>query len=174
MRRTCFMKPTPPIAGLLTGLLFAILAVPLGAAPLSAQPSPETRVGRGFGPVYDAAHEITLNGTIQEVVLRHVVGSPAGMHLMVAGPQGMVDTHLGPFLSKETKEALRAGTPVEMVGAMTTLRGKEYFLARVLTVGSRTVKVRGASGVLLRGEAPRAHHLRIARVSHTESNGGAR
>jgi hypothetical protein len=174
MMRTGFTKPTRLIARLLTGLLLAILAIPLGAVPLSAQPSPETRVGRGFGPVYDAAHETTLTGTIQEVVLRHAVGSPAGLHLLVAGPQGMVDTHLGPFLSKETKEALKAGTPVEIVGAMTSLHGKEYFLARLLTVGGRTVKVRGPHGVLLRGEAPRAHHIRIARVSHLEANGGAR
>ena len=33
MRRTRFTKPFPLIAGLFSGLLFAILAVPLGAQP---------------------------------------------------------------------------------------------------------------------------------------------
>ena len=95
-------KPTRLIAGLLCGLLLAILAVPLGAQPAST-----THPAQGFGPVYDASHEITLNGTIQEFVTKRVVGSPTGMHLLVAGPDGVVDARVGPFLSKETKEALR-------------------------------------------------------------------
>ena len=57
------VKPTWLIAGLLTGLLFAILAVPLGATT-----APDSRAGRGFGPAYDAVHETILSGTIQEVV----------------------------------------------------------------------------------------------------------
>ena len=141
MSRNCLTKPTRTIAGLLTGLLFAILAVPLGA-----QPAPESRVGHGFGPLYDAAHETTLHWTIQEVVTKHAVGSPAGMHLLVAGPQGVVDAHVGPFLSKETKEALQTGTPVRIVGAMASLHGKNYLLARELTVGGTTVTVRSEHG----------------------------
>ena len=85
MKRTCLTQPARMIAGVLTALLFAIVAVPLGA-----QPASESRPGRGFGPVYDTAHETTLNGTIREVVTKHVAGSPAGMHLLVAGPQGVV------------------------------------------------------------------------------------
>src|SRR5580658_2413542 len=107
------------IAVLLSGLLFAILAV-----PLPAQPAPESRSPRGFGPFYDAAHEVTLHGDIQQVVTRRVLGSPAGMHLLVAGPEGLVDAHVGPFLGKETRTTLHAGTPIELVGAMTSIRGK--------------------------------------------------
>jgi hypothetical protein len=62
MRCMRLMKPTRMFAGLLAGLLFAILGV-----PLCAQAAPECSAGRGFGPGYDALHEITLNGTIQEV-----------------------------------------------------------------------------------------------------------
>jgi hypothetical protein len=55
------------IAALLAGFMFAILAVPLGA-----ETAPPSRAGHGFGPVYDAAHEITVTGTIQKVVTKKV------------------------------------------------------------------------------------------------------
>jgi hypothetical protein len=142
------MKTAGLIAGVLTGLLFAVLAAPLGA-----QTASESLPGQGFAPTYDAAHEITLHGTIQEVVTRHAVGSPAGMHLLVAGPQGVVDAHVGPFLSSETKAALLTGAPVQIVGAMSSLHGKDYLLARLLTVGGRSVTLRSEHGLLVHERA---------------------
>ncbi len=169
MSRTRLTKPTPIIAGLLSALLFAILAV-----PLAAQPAPESRSPRGFGPFYDAAHEITLHGDIQQVVTRHVVGSPVGMHLLVAGPEGLVDAHVGPFLSKEMKEALHTGTPVQIVGAMTSLNGKNYLLARELNVGGTTVTLRSKTGFLLRSHPSRVAPDGSQKTSQPESDGGAR
>ena len=165
MRRIRLTKPIPMIAGLVAGLLFAILAVPLGA-----QPASETHVGHGFGVIYDRAHEITLSGDVQQVVTRHIVGTPGGMHLLVTGPRGLVDAHIGPFLSKEMNEALHTGTPVQIVGAMATLNGKNYLLARELTVGGTTITVRSEHGFLRRSQ------LTLARHSATEKtlNGGAR
>lgn len=167
MNRIRLTNPPQMTAGLLTGLLFAVLAVPLGA-----QAAPESRVGRGFGPAYDVAHETILSGTIQDVVTRHEIGSPAGMHLLVASPQGIVDTHVGPYLSKEMKEALRSGTPVQIAGATLTLHGKEYFLARQLTVGGRTVTIRSTRGFLVQPHGNRT--ARITKTAQVERNGGAR
>jgi len=146
MSSSRLMTSTRMIAGVLAGLMFAIVAVPLGAETV-----PPSRVGRGFGPVYDAAHEITVTGTIQKVITKNVRYSPAGMHLLVAGPQGLVDSHVGAFLNKETKETLHAGTPVELVGAMTSIHGRSYLLVRQLTVGDDTVNVRTKHGALLIG-----------------------
>ncbi len=166
-------KPARMIAGLLTGLLFAILAAPLGAKTV-----PDSRAGQGFGPAYDAAHEIILHGTIQEVVTKHAIGSPAGMHLLVAGPQGVVDAHVGSLLSKKTEEALHTGTPVQIVGANVSLHGKEYFLVRLLTVGGRTVTVRSEHGLLVREHSPRVARSKTEnkteKTSQVELNGGAR
>jgi hypothetical protein len=170
MKNTRITKATRLIAGLLTCLLFAILAVPLGA-----QPAPDSRTSRVVVPAYDAAHEITLNGSIQKVVTKHVKGTPAGMHLMVTGSKGLVDTHLGPFMSKETKEALVAGVPVKIVGAMKTERGKNYLMARELTVSGRTITVRNEHGALAH-PVTRARHPRTAtkETAKVELNGGAR
>jgi hypothetical protein len=170
------LTDTRLIAGLLSGLLLATMAVSLDAHAASV-----SRTGRGFGPVYDAAHETTFEGTIQEVVLKHTAGSPAGMHLMVAGPQGLVDAHVGPFMSKKTKAALQAGVPVRIVGANTTVRGKTYFMARQLTVDGNVVTVRNARGFLVLAHSDRPHVGRSkARTkidttrTETGFNGGAR
>jgi hypothetical protein len=173
MRRSRTTKPIPisikMTAGLLAGLLFAILAVPLGAA----QPASETRTGHGFGVVYDAAHEITFTGSVQEVVTRRMPGRPAGMHLMVVGPQGLVDAHVGPFLSREIKDALHTGTPVQLVGAMASLRGKNFLMVRELNVGGTKVIVRSEHGFLVRSQGvnPKTKDKETASVV---SNGGAR
>jgi hypothetical protein len=170
MSRNRWTKPIRLIAGLLVGLLFAISAIPLGA-----QPVPETR-GRGFGIPYDATHEITFNGSIQTIVTKHVVGHPAGIHLLVAGPQGVVDAHVGPFLPKATRAALHSGTSVRIVGAMASERGKTYLLARELNVGGTTVKVRNTRGFLVHFHtvpawATKAKTRKTAKVA---VNGGAR
>jgi hypothetical protein len=149
MRRSrLFLVPRP--ARLLICLLFTISSI-----PLVAQGTPKSSAGRGFGPSYDAARETTFSGTIQEVVTQRDAGGPAGMHLLVAGPQGVVDTHVGPFLSKETTAALQNGTFVQVIGAPLSLHGKNYFLARQLTVGGRTVTVRSEQGFLVHQSAPR-------------------
>jgi hypothetical protein len=160
-------NPVSILAGLMTGLLYAVLAIPTGA-----QATPESHAGRGFSPAYDAAHETTLTGTIQEVVTQHIAGSPPGMHLLVAGPEGVVDTHVGPFLSQEMKEALHTGTPVQIVGSMMQLHGKGYFLARELSIGSHTITIRSARGFLV---YPHADGVVKARATvKAEENGGAR
>jgi hypothetical protein len=169
------MTNTRLIAGLLSGLLFATMAVSLDAHAAS-----ESRAAQGFGPVYDAAHEITFEGTIQEVVVKHTPGSPAGMHLMVAGPNGLVDAHVGPFMSKEIKEVLQAGVPVRMVGANTTIHGKTFFLARQLTVDGKLVTVRSPRGFLVSAHSSehggqfKTRTTTDSTRTETDLNGGAR
>jgi hypothetical protein len=151
------------------------LSVSLVSVPVMAQPADAV----GHGPVgYDRAHEISMSGTITEVIATPEPGSPVGLHLMVAGAQGMVDAHIGPYMTEETQEALHAGTPVEMVGAMETVHGKDYFLVRQVTVGGLVVKVRSANGILLRAQSSGARHRVVheeaVKTAATESNGGAR
>lgn len=167
MNRSRFTIPIPLIAGIVA--LLTIVSV-----PLIAQPADQTQAAKGIGPVYDAAHEITLDGWIQEVVTKHTPGRPAGIHLLVMGPDGVVDAHVGPFLSKETRAALQAGAPVRIVGAMVSLRGTDYLLARLMTVGGRTVTVRGEHGILAPLPAAGHTHAAVEKQSQTESNGGAR
>jgi hypothetical protein len=150
MTHTCLKKPARTIAGLLTGLLFTIVTI----QPI-AQTAADSPAQHPLIPSYDKAHEITLNGTVQEVVTRRVAGSPFGMHLLVAGPEGVVDAHVGPYLSQDTREALHAGLPVQIVGAMEETHGGRYLLARQLIFGGHTVTVRSENGFLVRAREPR-------------------
>jgi hypothetical protein len=151
-------NPAPLFAGLFAALLFATLTLPLAAQ--TAQ-EPQTRP-EAFG--YDKTREITLTGTIQEAVSQRSVGSPIGMHVIVTGSQGNIDAHLGPYLPKAAQDALHLGTPVQIVGAVETLHGKNYLLARQVIFGGQTVTIRNQNGFLLRPHTPRA-----ARTTSTAS-----
>ncbi len=171
MRRMCGAFPVPPIAGLLAGLWLAIVTVSL-AVSLNAQPADSSGPHPTLG--YDKAHEITINGTVQEVIAKPAAGSPVGLHLVVTGEKGAVDAHLGPYLSKDTIAALRAGIAVQIVGATETLHGKQYLLARQVIFSGRLVTVRSANGLLMQGHRPHARRGGSAKAAAFESNGGAR
>lgn len=155
MRCTRLKIPARMIAGLLTGLLFAI--VPLQP---SAQTAADSRTQHPVKFGYNKAREITLNGTVQEVVTKRAAFSPVGMHLLVAGPDGVVDAHVGPYLTKDIQAALHAGLPLQVVGAMEESHGKQYLLARQLIFGGRTVTVRNENGALARVRGPRMAHTK--------------
>jgi hypothetical protein len=167
--RSSARKRTPLIAGLMAGLLVAIVSV-----PLVAQPTTETRPpAKGFGADYDAAHETTLNGTIEKITTKREIGKPAGMHLLVSGPSGVVDAHVGYFLNKEAKESLQEGMPVKIVGAMSTIHGKSYLLARLVTVGDRTIRVRSKHGILAPEPTGTPHKRNSNRKPAVAVHGGA-
>jgi hypothetical protein len=119
MRRNRLTNLPRIFARLLSALSFTILAI-----PISAQVMPEYHVGRGFGPAYDAAKDCTLVGTIEEVVAENVAGNPAGMRLLVAGLKGIVDAHVGPFLTQQTKQRLHAGATILIVGVTATAKAE--------------------------------------------------
>ena len=110
----------------------------------------ESQPARGVVGQYDAAHEITINGTVQSVITKRTVGSPAGMHLMISGTNGLVDAHVGPFLTKSMQQAVHFGLPVQVTGSMVTVRGKQMLLVRQMVYGGQTVTVRSAHGMLYR------------------------
>jgi hypothetical protein len=165
MRLRHLKSPTRLFTGAVCGLLLTVLSI-----PICAQSGAEFPNVQSTGARYDAAHEITLTGTIQEVLNKRVAGGPVGMHVLIAGQEGLVDAHLGPFLSQESKEALHAGTPVQVVGAIVEMHDKQYLLAREVTVGGRTIEIRNTRGFLLL-----AHGNGVGKSStsaRTEENGG--
>ena len=169
MRRCVARGSVRLIAGSVLGaLLLAITAV-----PLAAQPTAQSHPGRGLGAAYDAAHELTFTGTVEQVVSKRVIGSPVGLHLVIAGQQGTVDAHVGPFLGKDTLAALRVGLPIQIVGAMAPVNGKQYLFARQLTFGGRTVTVRSKSGFLMPTTLRRRAASR-SRIGKVVSKGGVR
>lgn len=169
MRRCVARGYTRLIAGgVLSALLLAITAL-----PLAAQPEAQTHPLRSLGMGYDKAHELTINGTINQIVTKHVAGSPAGIHLLVTGQQGIVDAHLGSFMTRENRSALKPGTAIQVVGAMETIHGKKYLLARELIIGGRTLTIRSSNGMLSSAQSMRGHQTHRP-TGRDGANGGAR
>ena len=169
MRRCVATGSVRLIAGSVLGaLLLAITAVPLAAQP-AAQSHPLRAVGVG----YDKAHEVTINGTVNRIITQHVPGSPAGLHVLVNGERGLVDVHLGPFMSRQTQQELRSGTLVQIVGAMQTVHGKQYLLGRQINFAGRAVTVRNQGGALLRVQATPLVLAKHKHASRVEVKGGA-
>jgi hypothetical protein len=137
MRRCRFTRTTPLIAGLLSALILAILAVPLGA-----QPAPTAH------PYYDITKEFTLNGTVSSVISKAAAGMGSGAHLMLATSSGTVDASLGRW-GMQGKGALSvaAGQQVEVTGVMKTFKNKQLFIARTVKVGGRVYTMRNEHGI---------------------------
>jgi hypothetical protein len=137
MRRCRFTRTTPLIAGLIVSLLFAIVAVPLGAQP-AHQPH----------PYYDVTKEVTLKGTVTEVLARPSAGMIAGSHLLLATESGAVDASLGKWgLQGKGALSVATGTQVEVTGVMKTLKDKQIFVARTVAVGRQVYTLRNRHGV---------------------------
>jgi len=131
-------------------LAWAAAVLILLAAAAQATNVAEPTAGRGLGFAYDQSREITLVGTLQQLVTKPAKGSPIGLHLLVSTDGKVVDAHVGPYLSKENQQALHVGQSVEIVGVNETIRGKNVLLARQLTFGGRQVTVRSEHGLLVR------------------------
>jgi hypothetical protein len=130
-------KPTQLFAGLMTGLLFASLTL-----PLTAQPTRESH------PYYDITKEITVTGTVTSVLTRASAGMIPGSHLMLTTASGALDASLGKWgLQGKGALSVSAGQQIEVTGVMKTIKDKEFFVARTVKVGGQTYELRNKHGV---------------------------
>ncbi len=165
MRRTRKSKLSLALTGLLPRVLLACLAAPVMAAT-------ESQPARGVVGQYDASHEITINGTVQSVITTRTVGSPVGIHLLVSSASGQVDAHVGPYLTKRMQQAVHSGLPLQVVGSMVTIRGRQMLLVRQFVYSGQTITVRNKNGFLYR-PAQTASSL-AKKNTWADVNGGAR
>ncbi|HSZ63029.1 MAG TPA: hypothetical protein VK828_14595 [Terriglobales bacterium] len=142
-----------------------LLAVLFAQASASEE---TTSAGRGFGFVYDPAHEVTLVGTVKAFVTHHVAGSPMGLHVLISTSGKTVDAHIGPVLSKQVQETMQVGELVQVVGVHENVHGKDVLLARQLIYGGRQVTVRNERGFVVGAASrPEVHY-------GSGANGGVR
>jgi hypothetical protein len=134
MRQSRFIGSTPLIAGLLTGLLLAILVVPVKADDSDSR--------------YDVSQEVTLSGTVSSVLHKAAPKMIWGSHLMVETAFGRLDASLG-RLGLEGKGALSVtpGQQIELTGVMMTVRDKEVFVVRSVKANAKTYSMRNEHGI---------------------------
>jgi hypothetical protein len=99
MRHSRFISSTPMTAGLLTGLLFAILVVPLNADDSHSW--------------YDVSKEVTLGGTVSSVLHKPAPGMIWGSHLMVETAFGRVRRQSGPIRFGRRRRSVRHPRPAD-------------------------------------------------------------
>jgi hypothetical protein len=153
MYRSEIQKGTNRITCRLSSYLFCFVLVGgitrctcTEAMSTSAQSStPST----GWTSAGSSTAEITVLGTIQQVVSDHVAGSPAGIHILINSPLGPFDASLGSFLPSEVRQALSNGEQVQITGIVHSANGKDYLLARQLKVAGHQVNIRNANGFLI-------------------------
>ncbi len=101
---------------------------------------------KATGPKYDAANEVKIKGTVQEI--KEVPGPWEGTHLVVKTASGQVLVHVGPsdFL-KEMDMSFKVGDSVEVTGAKAPDTTEEEILAREIVVGNNSMTLRDAKGI---------------------------
>src|SRR5258708_21858561 len=140
-------------AGLLLGLLFAVVALPLGAQPASKTLA-----------FYDKTQEVTLSGPVAGVVHGPSVGLIPGSHILLVTGSGTVDASLGKWGLQSKEASIHNGEQVTVRGVMKTLRNKQVLLARTVELGGHTYVIRSEHGVPL---SPKSHE----RVQKTAEKG---
>ncbi len=147
----------------------ALLAIPALATPVGAQTAAGIKKAHPT-PFYDASKEVTLQGTVENVLRTPERGKLPGAHVMLATGSGLVDAQVGPFAFKGYHPMpVAPGARVSMVGVTKTVRGDQVFLARTVTVGEQEYKIRNERGILLVPVNPA-----IGKVKADKTAGGAR
>jgi len=123
------------------------------AAPAGAQTAAAANAARPA--TYDASKEVTITGTVSNVVTRPTAGMIGGGHLMVSTSKGTVDAHVGRRLSGKNAIAVKAGDSVKLVGVMTTENNSQVFLVRTAQDGGHTYTIRTEKGFLITPVAAR-------------------
>ena len=130
-------------------VLFYLLSL---ATALQAQSSSVPTATTGS---QTSVHDLAMAGTVRQLITAQAANAPAGLQVVVDGPQGPFTASLGPNLSHEVQQSLSSGTPVQISGTMQAIDGKDYFLARKLTVDGNQIVIRNEYGFLVHG-SPRS------------------
>lgn len=138
-----------PSGGLILSTLIALLAMALSG---SADSQTAVRAKSAAAtPKYDAAKEVTIEGTVASVVTNSAPGLLVGAHAMLMTALGTVDAQLGNYAMRGANAlVLAASERVIMVGVMVTVSGRPVLLVRTAQTGHGLYTIRNAHGFLLR------------------------
>lgn len=145
--------------------LLMTLAIALLAVPLHANES-VTLKRTVIASKYDVSKEVTLEGTVQNLVRKPAPGAMVGAHLIVATAQGTVDAHIGDYVvTGRYATSFASGQAVKLVGVMTEFNNQNVLLVRTIQIENRTITVRSDHGFLVYSGAN-------ARLTGVSSTGG--
>jgi len=135
--------------------LFAALCV-VALASLIAPLTPlQAATGtRNDGLSYDISKEVTLHGTVSSVLTKPSKGMLMGSHLLIQTGVGSLDASLGRFaLQGRGALSVEPGKQVEVTGVMKTIKGKQVFITRTVTVNGHAYTMRNQHGISMSPQA---------------------
>lgn len=100
-------------------------------------------------PDYDPATEVTLSGTVEEVLSMSGCGKArTGTHVTLRAGEDVLEVALGPsdFLGDNGIEIAK-GDALEVTGSKVQRHGGDLVLARAVRLGERSLTLRDAEGV---------------------------
>jgi hypothetical protein len=113
--------------------------------------------------------DIAVTAIIQEIVPNRSSGIPAGLHLMLSTPQGVLDASVGPYLTPSIQQELSAGQQIQVIGQVKTVHDQKYLLVRHLVLNGEDIVIRNDNGSLVR---ERSHERTRTQSSSINQNGG--
>jgi hypothetical protein len=137
--------------GLLTLMAFFVFTGPSQAATATKKITVTPK------NAYDVSKEITLTGTVSDVVKKPSAGMLLGTHLTLATTsKGSVDAHIGSYAGRDKHlDSLAAGQSIKAVGMMLTLKQGQVFIVRTIEVNDETITVRNKNGFFVGPSSPR-------------------
>jgi hypothetical protein len=157
---------------LFISLLPAILLCGTLTTDAAAQNSAASQPPSGFigwDTSKPKSFDVAVTAIIQEVVPNHASGIPAGLHVMLGTPQGVLDASVGPYLAPDIQQALVTGKQVQVFGQVKTIHEQKYLLVRQLVLDGKPIIVRNDHGSLIRTRAQERTHTQS---SLNNQNGG--
>jgi hypothetical protein len=112
----------------------------------------------GWDTSKQKSSEVAVTAIIQEIVPNHASGIPAGLHVMLGTPQGVLDASVGPYLAADIQQALVVGKQVQVFGQVDTIRDQRYLLVHQLVLDGKTIVVRNDHGSLIRTRSQERTH----------------
>jgi len=99
-------------------------------------------------PSYNAAAEVQVSGTVQEVREYFcAISEEQGTHLLLHSNQGDILVHVAPARFLRTQQfAVHANDAVSVVGTRVHYQGEDAILAREVTLGNEVLIVRDRQG----------------------------
>lgn len=130
----------------MTGILkIAFLATAVCALAFAQPPAGGMKKGMRM-PRYDASTEITVTGTVQDV-LHPQMGRMEGTHLLLKTETETLEVHLGPSSFVSGKGfSFAKGDSVQVLGSKVTVGGNPAVLAREVTKDGKTLTLRDKTG----------------------------
>jgi hypothetical protein len=123
----------------------------------------------GWDTSKSKSSDVGVTAIIQQVVPNHALGIPAGLHVMLGTPQGVLDASVGPYLVPDIQQALVAGKQIQAFGQIKTIHDQKYLIVRQLVLEGKPIVIRDDDGSLVR---TRSHERSVTPSSLSNQNGG--